>query len=156
VPGEDINVKSSAFRDRANNALAARNYDLVTADFGGELVGFVFGYSMRADRGWWDGLNPEPPIGFAHETGERTAVLAEIEVRQEWQGKGLGRELHDEFLRARKEERATLSTGPQADTARAIYERWGWKRAGTVPGKPGAYFREYVLYYLPLPITADR
>ena len=156
VPGEDIDVKSSAFRDRATKALGARNYDLVTAHADDELVGFVFGYSLRADRGWWDGLRPEPPAGFIDETGTRTVVLAEIEVRRSWQGKRLGRALHDEFLRGRAEERATLSTGPNADTARAIYERWGWQRAGTVPGKPGAYFREYVLYFLPLPMEAER
>jgi ribosomal protein S18 acetylase RimI-like enzyme len=151
VAGEDINVKTSAFRNRATMALSAKNYDLVTAYAEGELVGFVFGYSLRADRGWWDGLTPEPPTGFAEETGSRTAVVAEIEVRETWQGKGLGRALHDEFLRSRPEERATLSTGPNAEAARSIYERWGWRRMGTIPGKPGAYFSEYVLYVLPLP-----
>jgi GNAT superfamily N-acetyltransferase len=152
VPGEDTSVKTSAFRDRATKALDAQNYELVTAHEDGRLIGFVFGYSVRADRGWWDGLTPEPPKGFTDETGSRTVVVAEIEVRKAWQGKGLGHTLHDEFLRNRTEERATLSTGPSADAARAIYERWGWQRAGTVPGKPGAYFSEYVLYYLPLPI----
>jgi ribosomal protein S18 acetylase RimI-like enzyme len=152
VPGEDIGVKSAAFRDRATRALGAKNYDLVTAHADGRLVGFAFGYSLRPDRGWWDGLRPEPPEGFADETDGRTVVLAEIEVRRAWQGKGIGRALHDAFLAGREEERATLSTGPQADAARALYERWGWHRAGTVPGKPGAYFSEYVLYILPLPI----
>ncbi len=156
VPGEDIDVKSGAFRDRATKALEARNYDLATARAGEQLVGFAFGYSLRSGRGWWDGLSPEQPEGFADETGTRTVVLAEIEVRRAWQGKGVGRAVHDAFLAGRSEERATLSTGPQADAARALYERWGWQRAGTVPGKPGSYFSEYVLYILPLPLDERR
>jgi GNAT superfamily N-acetyltransferase len=93
--------KADAFRSRAEGALGAKNFDLVTARQGDELIGFVFGYSLRADRGWWDGLDPEPPPGFAHETGTRTAVLAEIEVRRAWQGKGVGTALQKEFLNSR-------------------------------------------------------
>src|SRR5829696_5100198 len=97
VPGEDAAVKSSAFRDRATGALAARNYELVTARVGDELVGFVFGYSLRQERDWFAGLDPAPEPGFTDERGgERTVVLAEIEVRKAWQGKGIGRGLHDE------------------------------------------------------------
>jgi GNAT superfamily N-acetyltransferase len=156
VPGEDIATKTSAFRDRATRALAAPNYTLVTAEADGQIVGFAFGYSLRPDTTWWEGLSPEPPEGFATETGSRTAVLAEIEIRQSWQSKGLGRALHDAFLRGRSEERATLATGPTADAARALYERWGWQRAGTTPGGSGTYFSEYVNYTLPLPLDERR
>ena len=48
VPGENIAVKTAAFRDRATKAFGARNYDLVTAHVDGALVGFAFGYSLRA------------------------------------------------------------------------------------------------------------
>ncbi|MGC4773582.1 GNAT family N-acetyltransferase [Micromonospora sp. DT44] len=109
VPGEDSGIKSSAFRDRATDALEARNYELVVARAGEGIVGFVFGYSLRPERDWWKGLKPEPPDGFTLETGNRTVVLAEIEVRQKWQGRGVGRGLHDAFLRGRAEERATLA-----------------------------------------------
>jgi hypothetical protein len=83
-------------------------------------------------------------------------VLAEIEVRRRWQGSGVGRALNDAILAGRQDERATLATGPSADTARAIYERWGWQRVGKVSGKPGAYFSEYTLYVLPLPLAERR
>ncbi len=95
VPGEDIREKSSAFRERATAAQQGLNYSLVTAHVGDQLVGFAFGYSLRAERGWWDGLKPEPPEGFTNETGSRTVVLSEIEVRRAWQGKGIGRTVHD-------------------------------------------------------------
>ena len=48
------------------------------------------------------------------------------------------------------------TTGPGADAARAIYERWGWQKIGVVPGTPGDYFSEYTLYVLPLPLTPTR
>ncbi|MGQ0779008.1 MAG: GNAT family N-acetyltransferase [Pseudonocardiales bacterium] len=107
VPGEDNREKSSAFRERATEALEARNYSLVTAEVGGRLVGFAFGY--------------------------RRAV-------------------HDAFLSGRSEERATLASNPKATDTHALYERWGWQKMGTVPGKPGSYYPEYVRFVLPLPL----
>ncbi|MFY1651487.1 GNAT family N-acetyltransferase [Solwaraspora sp. WMMB762] len=151
VPGEDTGVKSDAFRDRATAALGARNYELVTARVGDELVGFVFGYSLRQERDWFGGLDPAPEPGFTDERGgERTVVLAEIEVRRAWQGRGIGRGLHDTFLGGRREERATLSANPAATATHALYERWGWRRVGTKPGPPGAYYREYAVFVRPL------
>jgi len=150
VPGEDTREKSGAFRERATGALGARNYSLVTAEVGGQLVGFAFGYSLRCERGWWDGLSPEPPEGFTEETSDRTVVLAEIEIRRAWQGQGIGRAVHDAFLSGRSEERATLASNPKATDTHALYERWGWQKMGIVPGKPGSYYGEYVLFVLPL------
>ncbi|MBB5867892.1 ribosomal protein S18 acetylase RimI-like enzyme [Allocatelliglobosispora scoriae] len=150
VPGEDSTVKTEAFRDRADAALDASNYELVTAWDSGGIVGFVFGYSLRPERGWWNGLNPEPAPGFIDETGDRTVVLAEIEVRSAWQGRGVGHRLHDEFLGGRGEERATLASNPAAAETHALYQGWGWRRVGVVPGRPGSYYTEYVRFVLPL------
>ncbi|SRR6266516_6393125 len=150
VPGEVESEKWAAYRERATLALQAQSYSLVTARASGQLIGFAFGYSLRPERGWWDGLQPEPPAGFTDETGARTVVLAEIEVRKAWQGRGVGRALHDSFLSGRSEERATLASNPKAVETHALYERWGWQRVGTVPGKPGSYYREYVRFVLPL------
>ncbi|WP_307799183.1 GNAT family N-acetyltransferase [Micromonospora antibiotica] len=157
VPGEDATVKVDAFRGRALAALGARNYELVTARAGGELVGFVFGYSLRQDRDWFAGLQPAPEEGFTDERGgERTVVLAEIEVRKAWQGRGIGRGLHDSFLRGRREERATLTANPVATATHVLYEGWGWQRVGSIPGRPGAYYREYEMFVRPLPLPDGR
>lgn len=143
--------KIRAFRNRATKALDRPRYGLLTAQDGKQVVGFIFGYALPAGSSWWDGLTPAPPSGFTDEDGSRTFALAEIEVRAAWQGKGVGRALHDAMLNARREERATLATGPQADAARALYERWGWQAVGKIPGKTNSYFSEYSLYVLPLP-----
>lgn len=144
--------KVAAFRSRALVTFDAPNFDLVTARAGDEVVGFVFGYSLERSS-WWDGLDPAPPPGFTEETGSRTAVLSEIEVRASWQRQGLGRRLQEEFLRARREERATLATGSEVPSQH-VYPRWGWTRAGQVPGKPGAYFASYWRFVRPLPLDA--
>jgi hypothetical protein len=52
VAGEDSGVKSTAFRERATSALDARNYEIVLAHAGEQIVGFVFGYSLRPEREW--------------------------------------------------------------------------------------------------------
>jgi GNAT superfamily N-acetyltransferase len=127
----------------------------VAARVGDQLVGFAFYNSLQPERSWWDGLKPGPPEGFPLETGSCTVVLSEIEVRRAWQGKGVGRAMHDAFLSQRSEERATLASNPKATDTHALYERWGWHQMGIVPGKPGAYYREYVRFVLPLP-TAGR
>lgn len=142
--------KTAAFRTRATKALDRPHYGLLTACDGTQIVGFVFGYALPAGTYWWDGLTPAPAEGFTSEDGTRTFALAEIEVRRGWQGEGVGRVLNDAVLARRQEERATLATGPQADAARAIYERWGWEPVGKIPGKLGSYFSEYTLYVLPL------
>ncbi len=142
--------KTAAFRTRATKALDRPRYGLLTARDSTKIVGFAFGYALPAGTSWWDGLTPAPVEGFTNEDGTRTFVLAEIEVRRDWQGEGVGRALNNTVLAQRQEERATLATGPQADAARAIYERWGWQPVGKIPGKPGSYFSEYMLYVLPL------
>ncbi len=116
-------------------------------------MGFAFGHSLRPGCGWWDGLKPDPPEGFTLETGARTVVLSEIEVRRAWQGKGIGRSVHDAFLSQRPEERATLASNAIAIDTHALYERWGWQKLGIVPGEQGTYYREYACFVLPLPMT---
>ena len=102
-------------------------------------------------------MSPEPPEGFTEETGSRTVVLAEIEVRRAWQGRGIGRAVYDTFLSQRAEERATLASNPETADTHALYERWGWQKVGTVPGGPDAYYRKYALFVVPLPYaTAGR
>ena len=148
--------KTSAFRDRATKALERDHFDLVTARAGDTLAGFAFGYSIPARSAWWDNLEPEPSEEFRTETGSRTVLLAELEVRKAWQGKRLGRSLHDEFLSSRREERATLSANPDAVDVQSIYGRWGWEKIGRRSRRPGDYLAAYDLYVLPLAAREGR
>ncbi|MEK8173320.1 GNAT family N-acetyltransferase [Streptomyces sp. M19] len=88
APSEE---KTAAFRRRAEKQFSRPGFLLVTARAGGHLVGFVFGYALPAgDTHWWGGVRPEPTAEFLEETGARTWVVSEIEVRRARQGKGVG------------------------------------------------------------------
>ncbi|MFI0451796.1 GNAT family N-acetyltransferase [Actinomadura sp. 6N118] len=144
---EPLAEKTSAFRGRAERGLGYAGFELVTAWAGGALVGFAFGYSIpEGNTRWWQGLQPEPPAGFTVETGTRTFILTEIEIRQSWQSQGIGKRIHDELLSGRLEERATLATNPTAAKAQALYEAWGWERIGQRPGMSTDYFDAYDLF----------
>lgn len=145
-PGEKVD----AFRGRAARAIETPRFDLVTVRSGADLIGFVFGYSLPVGSTWWSGIDPPRDGEFTAETGSRTAVLSEIEVRRELQRQGIGRRLQEEFLSQRSEERATLATGVDVPS-RFVYPRWGWSEVGAVPGTPGAYFSAYRRFILPLP-----
>jgi GNAT superfamily N-acetyltransferase len=149
-PGEE---KTAAFRRRAEKQFTRPGFALVTARAEGRLVGFVFGYTLASgDRQWWGGVQPEPSAEFLEETGSRTWVLSEIEVRKAWQGKRVGRALHNAVLGVRGEERATLATGPDAP-AQPVYESWGWRRVGRIPGDKSDYYSAYDLFVLELPVS---
>jgi GNAT superfamily N-acetyltransferase len=150
--------KVAAFGERLRRAAERRGFEIALACDGRDAtVGFAFGYPLpEGDTHWWAGLRPEPAEGFKAESGTRTFVLAEIEVRRSFQGGGVGRQLHDLLLGGRKEERATLAVNPGADMAHEIYRRWGWSPAGQVPGSSGDYFDAYDLFVMPLPGEAGR
>lgn len=150
-PGDKVD----AFRGRASKQFGRPGFALVVARAAGELVGFAFGYTLQPDTQWWIGLVPAPGEDFEAETGARTFVLSEIEVRHAWQGSGVGRRLHDALLGDRREERATLATGPNA-AAQTVYLNWGWQSVGRVPGTDGDYYSAYDLFVLPLPVVEPR
>lgn len=149
-----LGEKTRAFHGRAVKQFDRPGFALVTANAGDRLIGFAFGYTLPAgDTYWWKGLEPAPAEEFVTETGSRTFVLSEIEVRRVWQGKGVGRAVHSALLDRRSEERATLATGPDA-RAQQVYERWGWRKAGRVPGTNGEYYSAYDLFVISLPLSA--
>jgi GNAT superfamily N-acetyltransferase len=149
---EPRDQKVDAFRDRLARTVERPGFEVVLAcGSAGDVEGFAFGYPLPADDAyWWVGLRPEPVAGFTAESGSRTFVLAEIEVRREYQGGGVGRRLHDLLLEGRREDRATLAVNPGAQAPHEIYRRWGWSPAGQVPGSSGDYFDAYDLLVLEL------
>ena len=50
----------------------------------------------------------------------------------------------------RSEERATLATAPKDRLVQAMYERWGWRKVGAVPGGEHATEPEFDLYVIDL------
>ncbi|EGX59655.1 GCN5-like N-acetyltransferase [Streptomyces zinciresistens K42] len=100
----------------------------------GEPVGYAYGAPLSGATTWWERVTPPLPGMLASETGTRTFALSELMVRGPWRGTGASRQIHDELVRERPEERVTLLVHKDHLKVRALYERWGYRTVGeTVP-----------------------
>ncbi|GAB3661690.1 hypothetical protein GCM10027589_24170 [Actinocorallia lasiicapitis] len=126
--GTDPFRTSEEFMRRFDRYAGRDGLLLVIAYDGEAAIGQAWGWPLTANSGWWTGLATEPEPGFTTENGHRTFALSELMVRQAWTGSGVAHALHDELLRDRPEQRATLLVRP-ANPAYAAYERWGWRKA---------------------------
>ncbi|MFG3090995.1 GNAT family N-acetyltransferase [Streptomyces antibioticus] len=100
----------------------------------GQPVGYAYGAPLSMATTWWAKVTPHLPQEFTAETGTRTFALSELMVRAGWRGTGAAKAIHDELLRDRSEERATLLVHKEHGKVRALYERWGYRTVGeTVP-----------------------
>jgi GNAT superfamily N-acetyltransferase len=130
-----------AFMARFDAYITKHGFDLVLVHGpDGETIGQAWGWPLPPDTAWWNGLrlaeDPEP--AFTAETGRLTFAVSEIMVRDAWTGQGIGRRLHDELLRPRTEQRATLLVR-RTNLAYQTYARWGWREVGTLrPDLPDA------------------
>jgi GNAT superfamily N-acetyltransferase len=128
------------FRTRFQGQWTRTGFSLVTARSEGELVGFIFGFTLPLASGWWSGLlNPLPP-DVTEERPGRTLAIIEMVVRRTWRRQGVATTMHYMLLADRREERATLAAHPEADAAQAAYARWGYRKVTQVvnqlPGNP--------------------
>jgi ribosomal protein S18 acetylase RimI-like enzyme len=142
-----------AFMGRYDAYASNPLFDLVVAFDGDEPVGQAWGWALGASSRWWEGLESEPEPGFTVEDGTRTFALSEIMVIPSSTGRGIARALHDELLRGRPEQRATLLVRPANTRAYSTYLRWGWRAVAKLrPRWPDA--PTFDVLTLPLPLTA--
>ncbi|GAB2866381.1 GNAT family N-acetyltransferase [Actinocorallia aurea] len=139
---------------RAAEAAVSPGFESMTARERGRLVGFVCGLPLQAPTTWWAGLRPARPPSWTAETGARTFAVLDLGVLPTHRGAGTGHRLMDGLLGLRGEERATLATAPDRPDLQRMYQRWGWRLAGKVPGGPDDPQPSYHLYVLPLPLRA--
>jgi GNAT superfamily N-acetyltransferase len=124
------------FTERFLGHSSRDGYELLTAAIDGTLIGYAYGVPLAEDTGWWRGLREQVPGDLIRETGNRTFALNEIMVRANWRRRGIARQLHDELMHDRPEERATLLVEPRNVPARAAYVHWGWYQVGTLQPFP--------------------
>jgi ribosomal protein S18 acetylase RimI-like enzyme len=106
-------------------------FAMIVADTGDQPVGFAYGYTMPAGE-WFRGTDQLAPPQA--QKSDKFAVM-EWAVLPEHRGEGIGRTLMQLLLDARPESWAVLTANP-ASTARAIYERAGWRQvACTKPSR---------------------
>lgn len=116
--------------------MRAPGFELVVTSIDDKPVGQAFGYTLPAHARWWQGMTTPIPNEMIAETGSRTFALNELMVIPEWQRKGIAHATHDELLRHRSEERATLLVREDNASAQAAYARWGWHRIGKLRPYP--------------------
>lgn len=141
---------SERFAERVRSYVRAPGFELVVARVEGTLAGQAFGYVLPPKARWWQALTTPMPEGFTDETGQRTFALNEPMVVPEWQGRGVAHALHDELLRGRAEERATLLVREDNTSAQNAYARWGWKKVGKAQPFPDSPHFDSLVIELPL------
>lgn len=128
----------SAFLQRYYTALEQPFFEFLIARFEEMEIGYIYGYALLPEVGWWDALEWSDqvkfnqPEGYTCEDGSRTVVIPEILVRLPWRRMGVARTLHDEFMSSRSERRAGLRVLPNNIPARTAYLKWGWNIVGMV------------------------
>jgi ribosomal protein S18 acetylase RimI-like enzyme len=116
------------YRRQLSGHMQRDGWGLVTATVGEDLVGYIYGFPLPPGTGWWRGIQEPVPAGFTDEDGKRTFAISELMVASAWRRRGIARALHDELLRGRAEERATLLADPGNASAQAAYRTWGWQK----------------------------
>lgn len=131
------------FVQRTTAQSARPGFALVSAENATTLAGFCFGFTMAAGS-WWGGKT-DPPPGEVLDA-PKLAVI-ELMVTTPYRGTGAGRQLLYELLGGREEPHATLLARPDAP-AHAMYERWGWRVAGTCQPAPDGPVMDVMLIEL--------
>jgi len=153
IAGGDPFYAVDAFMNRFDAYTDPRNsgFALAVARLpDGTPIGQAWGWPLPPNAAWWTGLLTEPEGGFTRETGARTFALSEIMVRRAWTGQGVAHALHDELLRTRPEERATLLVNQTNTRAATAYLRWGWRKTAELrPGWPDAPLMDVLILDLP-------
>lgn len=133
-----------AFRQRYAMALGQPCFELLMARLEGKEVGYIYGYALLPEVGWWDAVEWSKqgqfrrPDGYTAEDGTRTVVIPEILVKLPHRRMGVARTMHDEFLSGRREWRAGLRVLPNNLPAKSVYQKWRWNTIGMVRPAPEA------------------
>jgi ribosomal protein S18 acetylase RimI-like enzyme len=115
-------------RTRLRRHSARDDFRFLGAFAGGELVGFVYGYTGAPGQWWYD------RVARALDRDARKRWLdpghfefTELAVRPDFQGQGVGSRLHDRVLEGLGHQRALLSA--LADNRRVVgfYRHRGWQ-----------------------------
>jgi GNAT superfamily N-acetyltransferase len=125
----EIIAEHTAYRGFACTAAFDEGEDQATGPDGGvlsELVGFGYGYLGAGGQWWYDTV--------AHALGRDGSrrwlrggfELAELHVRPDHHGLGLGRELLTDVLGQTDARQAVLSTPDSETPARQLYRSWGF------------------------------
>lgn len=137
-----------SFRERLEASFGSEGFETVTARREGQIIGYVHGATLPADKSWWLSLGDRRPVQLQALAGDRQVFwLRELMVLPEYQGQGLGRRIHDTVISGRAESATTLTCIIDNQPAHDAYLRWGYMVMGEIKHAPESPI--YNAMYLP-------
>ncbi|MEU9623329.1 GNAT family N-acetyltransferase [Streptomyces sp. NPDC048155] len=127
-----------SYADRLHAAFPMQGFEIVTARLDGNLVGYVHGVTLPADKPWWASLGDGRPAEAqsAAAAGE-VFWLRELMVRPAHTNHGIGRRLHDAVISGRQGQPwTTLTCVIDNEPAHGAYLRWGYQIMGRIKHAP--------------------
>ncbi|MEY9839577.1 GNAT family N-acetyltransferase [Streptacidiphilus sp. EB103A] len=127
------------YADRLRTAFDMHGFEVVTAALAdtGQLVGYVHGVTLPADKPWWISLGDRRPAdALAAAEADQVFWLREIMVLPAFGNRGIGRALHDSVVAGRAEPWTTLTCITDNQPARDAYPRWGYEVIGPIRHAP--------------------
>lgn len=99
---------------------------------GDVLVGWIYGFRLPPDTGWWDRLEGRLPEAVAAATAAgRVEFFTEFVVLPPYRQQGIGTRLYRALSETWTEaDYATMAVLTDNDGARRLYDRWGWRVIG--------------------------
>jgi GNAT superfamily N-acetyltransferase len=118
------------FRSRVLEGYAVSpGFATVSAEVGGNLVGFVTAANIGPQGSWWKDATTSLDIDTT-EDGHRTVAIFDLVVRKDHRRRGVAFLLHKELLAPRTNERATLLSSEPQQPAYSIWLKWGYEVIG--------------------------
>lgn len=154
-----IDVHADAFADQMDNEFHRRfpwfvdqwgsreGFVCVIGFDGTEPIGYAYGAPAIQGREWWREFIPAPE-------DPSTFHLSELMVRPKWRKQGNSELLHRALLDNRPEALAALSVDTEHPHVQALYESWGYRKAGD--SRPFADSPLYAVMVAELPLSGPR
>jgi GNAT superfamily N-acetyltransferase len=132
-----IDVHADAYADQMDDPFHQRfawfvdhwtgmdGFSCVVAYDADEPVGFAYGAPLAPGREWWRSTGYEPNNGYTS-----TYAVSEVMVRPRWRKQGISERLHEALLKERTEDLAVLLVDVTHPKVQALYESWGYTKAG--------------------------
>lgn len=138
----------ASFRERLEAAFDSEGFETVTARRDGQIIGYVHGATLLADKPWWVSLGDRRPSQLQSlANAGQIFWLRELMVLPEYQNQGLGRKIHDTVITGRAESATTLTCIIDNQPAHDAYIRWGYTVMGEIKHAPES--PTYDAMYLP-------
>ena len=128
----------TSYAERLHAALDMKGFETVTASLDGQLIGYVHGVTLSADKPWWASLGDARPAA-AQTAAEADEIfwLRELMVRPAHTNHGIGKHLHDAVIAGRTNQPwTTLTCIIDNEPAHGAYLRWGYQIMGRIKHAP--------------------